>query len=230
MARLRRADPTQRNDRQLPFCSQQCQKYPLTCWFGARGGIRTLDLPITRRMLGVDLVGSRRIEPAHVGWPVGPDGSRRIQKDRLDDQRMIKPCDAARPRSLRRRQALWSGHQIFHLVTPGGLARGRRDPKKRAADYETAGNRPLRVGVCCPGRSGWVGHPAGGLLLCGMAPGGMTDGMTVRRSGFSADGLSEGRIMPARLAWSSRVEGAGGKGGMVGHCCWLGLEAARPAA
>ena len=30
--------------------------------------------------------GSRRIQPAHVGCPVGPDGSRRIQKDRLDDQ------------------------------------------------------------------------------------------------------------------------------------------------
>jgi hypothetical protein len=34
--------------------------------------------PITRRMLGVDLDGSGRIQPAHVGWPVGPDGSRRI--------------------------------------------------------------------------------------------------------------------------------------------------------
>jgi len=38
-------------------------------------------------MLGVDLDGYRRIEPAHVGWPVGLDGSRRIQKDRLDDHR-----------------------------------------------------------------------------------------------------------------------------------------------
>jgi hypothetical protein len=37
-------------------------------------------------MLGVDLVGSRRIEAAHVGWPVGLDGSRRVQTDRLDDQ------------------------------------------------------------------------------------------------------------------------------------------------
>jgi len=36
-------------------------------------------------MLRVDLDGSRRIEPAHVGCVVGPDGSRRIQKDRLDD-------------------------------------------------------------------------------------------------------------------------------------------------
>src|SRR5829696_935367 len=50
----------------------------------------TDDLPLTRRMLGVDLDGSRRIWPAHGGWPVGPDGSQRMQKDRLDDQRMIK--------------------------------------------------------------------------------------------------------------------------------------------
>jgi hypothetical protein len=54
-----------------------------TCWLRCSS---SLDLPITSRMLGVDLVGSRRIQPAHVGWPVGPDGSRRIEKDRLDDQ------------------------------------------------------------------------------------------------------------------------------------------------
>jgi hypothetical protein len=70
----------------LPPRSRQCWKHPLTCGFGARGRIRTDDLPITSRMLGVGLDGSRRIEPAHVGWVVGPDGSRRIQKDRLDDQ------------------------------------------------------------------------------------------------------------------------------------------------
>ena len=61
--------------------------HALTCGFRARGRIRTDDLPITRRMLGVDLDGSRRIEPAHVGWPVGLDGSRRIQTDRVDDHR-----------------------------------------------------------------------------------------------------------------------------------------------
>jgi hypothetical protein len=38
-------------------------------------------------MLGVDPVGSRRIEPAQVGCLVGPDGSCQIQKDRLDDHR-----------------------------------------------------------------------------------------------------------------------------------------------
>jgi hypothetical protein len=47
-------------------------------------------------MLGVELDGSRRIEPAHVGWPVGPDGSRRIQKDRLDDQADDQAGQAAR--------------------------------------------------------------------------------------------------------------------------------------
>jgi hypothetical protein len=60
---------------------------PLTCGFGARGRIRIDDLPLTSRMFGVSLDGSRRIQAAHVGCAVGPDGSRRIQKDRLDDHR-----------------------------------------------------------------------------------------------------------------------------------------------
>jgi hypothetical protein len=38
-------------------------------------------------MIGVDLDGSGRIWPAQVGGLVGPDGFRRMQKDRLDDHR-----------------------------------------------------------------------------------------------------------------------------------------------
>jgi hypothetical protein len=56
-----------------------------TRWRPGDGAKRVPGLPITRRMLGVDLERSTRIWPAHVGWPVCPDGSRRIQKDRLDD-------------------------------------------------------------------------------------------------------------------------------------------------
>jgi hypothetical protein len=37
-------------------------------------------------VLRVDLGGSRRILPAHVGGLVAPDGSRRVLSDRLDDQ------------------------------------------------------------------------------------------------------------------------------------------------
>jgi hypothetical protein len=37
-------------------------------------------------VLYVDLVGSRRIWPAHVGRLVDPDGPRRVPSDRLDDQ------------------------------------------------------------------------------------------------------------------------------------------------
>jgi hypothetical protein len=37
-------------------------------------------------MLGVDLDGLRRIAAAHVRCLVGPEGSKRIQKDRLDHQ------------------------------------------------------------------------------------------------------------------------------------------------
>jgi HIRAN domain len=42
---------------------------------------------LTSRMLGIDLDGSRRIEPAHVGCLVGPEGSRRTPTDRVDDHR-----------------------------------------------------------------------------------------------------------------------------------------------
>jgi hypothetical protein len=58
-ARRRRDDPTQRNDRLVPPRSRQRQRCPLTCGFGARGGIRTLDLPITSRFPTVhDLASS----------------------------------------------------------------------------------------------------------------------------------------------------------------------------
>src|SRR5215218_3463838 len=41
---------------------------------------------IRRLVLGVDLIGSRPIWPAQVGCLVGPDGSRPVPSDRLDDQ------------------------------------------------------------------------------------------------------------------------------------------------
>jgi len=85
--RLRRAHPTQRNDRLLPPRTQRCQKGPVTCGFGARGGIRTLALPIRDGCSASIWTGSRRIWAAHVECLVGPDGSRRIQTDRLDDHR-----------------------------------------------------------------------------------------------------------------------------------------------
>src|SRR5215218_5002349 len=59
---------------------------PLTCAFGAPRRIRTPNRQIRSLVLSVGLIGSRRIWAARVGWLVGPDGSRRIQKDRLDDQ------------------------------------------------------------------------------------------------------------------------------------------------
>jgi hypothetical protein len=44
-------------------------------------------------MLGVEPDGSRRIEPAHNGCLVDPDGSRRNPSDRLDNQWDDQPCD-----------------------------------------------------------------------------------------------------------------------------------------
>jgi hypothetical protein len=49
-----------------------------------------------------------------------PEGSCRIV---WMIKRMIKPCDAA-PSATRPRRPLWGRHQIFHLVTAGGLACG----------------------------------------------------------------------------------------------------------
>jgi hypothetical protein len=59
---------------------------PLTCSSSAPRGIRTPNIQIRSLVLCVDLVGSRRIWPAHVGGLVDPDGSRRNPSDRLDDQ------------------------------------------------------------------------------------------------------------------------------------------------
>jgi hypothetical protein len=54
--------------------------------YGAPRGIRTPNRQIRRLVLGVDLVGSRRIWPAHVGRVVDLVGSRRVLSDRLHDQ------------------------------------------------------------------------------------------------------------------------------------------------
>jgi hypothetical protein len=78
------------------------------------------NLPITSRMLGVDPGGTRRIQPAHVGCLVSPDGSRRIQKDRVDDHR----DDQAR--SIRSKVP-WSGPSAEGLAsaTSTGQAHGQ---------------------------------------------------------------------------------------------------------
>src|SRR5918993_3731768 len=65
---------------------------PLNCSFGAPRGIRTPNRQIRSLVLYVNLVGSRRNWPAHVGRVVDPDGSSRVPLDRVDDQ----PDDQAR--------------------------------------------------------------------------------------------------------------------------------------
>jgi hypothetical protein len=74
-------------DRGLSKASGQAPDRDVTWAFGAPRGIRTPNRQIRSLVLCVDLVGSRPIWPAHVGGPVGPDGSRRIPSDRLDDHR-----------------------------------------------------------------------------------------------------------------------------------------------
>jgi hypothetical protein len=60
---------------------------PLSCGLLARReGFEPPNRQIRRLVLCVDLVGSRGIWPAHVGWVVDLVGSRRVPSDRLDDQ------------------------------------------------------------------------------------------------------------------------------------------------
>src|ERR671911_2141594 len=61
---------------------------------GAPRGIRTPNRQIRSLVLCVDLVGSRPIWPAQVGWVGDLVGSRRILSDRLDDQRDDQPRGA----------------------------------------------------------------------------------------------------------------------------------------
>jgi hypothetical protein len=64
--------------------------YLLYCSDGSSDGLSAPLPPETHQIrslvLSVDLVGSRRIGPAHVGRVVDPDRSRRIPSDCLDDQ------------------------------------------------------------------------------------------------------------------------------------------------
>ena len=95
-----RAATRERNGQPLLDCGQETE----------RSG-HLPDLPITRRMLGVELVGSRRIWPAHVGCLVGPDApdgsnrfvwmikahptERRMRSERGTDEKL--PGSSCRP-------------------------------------------------------------------------------------------------------------------------------------
>jgi hypothetical protein len=72
-------------------------------------GIRTPNRQIRSLVLYVDLVGSRRIWPAHVAGLVDLDGSRQVPSDRLDDQ-----ADDQARRAVRRTE--WIEHKILCLV------------------------------------------------------------------------------------------------------------------
>jgi hypothetical protein len=75
---------------------------PLSWTSGAPRGIRTPNRQIRRLVLYVDLVGSRRIWPAHVAGLVDLVGSRQVPSDRLDDQ----AAGRRDPRSPRPRRPL----------------------------------------------------------------------------------------------------------------------------
>jgi hypothetical protein len=114
------------------------------------------DRQIRSLVLCVGLVGSRRIWPAHVACPVGPDGSRRILSDRLDDQTDDQTVGRGALGTPCHNDYCGAGtrYSIWRCLAD------RRDSEQRAPDCKPADNRPLGAGVCRRGGSGRVGRPA----------------------------------------------------------------------
>ena len=96
------------------------------------------DRQIRRLMLRVDLVGSRRTWPAHVGCVVGPDGSRRVPSDRLDDQTEDQAAGQQAPRPARLQEA---GHRVERAADRVE----HRPPLQHGGVVEMP---PVRVGLC----------------------------------------------------------------------------------
>jgi hypothetical protein len=92
------------------LCADPAERSPPAGDFGWRPPLRNRQ--IRSPVLRVDLVGPRPIWPARVGGPVDPDGSRRVQSDRLDDQ-----ADDQIPQQARRLQASLVAGQRLKTVT-----------------------------------------------------------------------------------------------------------------
>ena len=118
----------------------------------------TSDRQLRSLVLGVDLVGSRRIWPSHVGRVVDPDGSSRVPSDRLDDQTDDQAREMRRPWPLGPSPPPWTGHQIFHLVTPGGLPPGLPRADAGVSRSRDALALPCGSGPAQPGRrmTSWI--------------------------------------------------------------------------
>jgi transposase len=116
-------------------------------------------------MLRVGLDGPRRIEPAHVRCLVGPDGSRRIQTDRLDDHR----DDQAHP----------TGHRVIaeHTRAITTLVRAWRPEL-----LTRCGVGPIVAAVvlCAWSHPGRCPSDAAFAMLGGAAPIPASSGQTVR--------------------------------------------------
>jgi hypothetical protein len=97
-----------------------------------------IDRQIRSLVLCVDLVGSRRIWPAHVGCLVDLDGSRWVQSDRLDDQ----PDDQA-GRNIPMSRAMRSPLKLAWLVTQ---VPARSAANSLAARAEQAAAAPGKCG------------------------------------------------------------------------------------
>jgi hypothetical protein len=158
----------------MPPHGQHSQKYPLTCGFGARGGIRTLDLPITSRFPTVHDLASSAVLAGQVRCVV----------------RLIRVVSygVGRGAMTGRMTAALPNHQIGSLSVAIGLEGGQ--PPRPAPD---ATNR-LRRRVQRVGPAGDHPSPGGWWLRWTMTVPGRSASPATRSQVAAVHPL---RVMPA---------------------------------
>jgi hypothetical protein len=182
-ARRRRGPPEQRSERHK---TSGCKPEPVTCGYARREGFEPPNRQIRSLVLRVDLVGSRPIWPAHVGWLVGLVGSRPVPSDRLDDQ----TDDQAR--QTQRADPVWSSMtsvkprtEVARRAVGRGGARRRQPRVACAVPTPAAGRRPGPLRPCAV-LSGQAGPDSG--LPVGQVVADYTRVSAVQVAGRAGDG------------------------------------------
>ena len=145
-------------------------------------------------MLGVDLDGTGRVLPAHVGCLVDPDGSRRTQKDRLDDQTDDQvPTDRKPDGKASRRVQRWMINAMAAVQTwrhRGGWRYNIVSAAKPVTDRDNGQQRGPRCGTsggagAAPAQRTRLRGGRGGDVGCDQVP---AQRAVLRRAGDRAPG------------------------------------------
>jgi hypothetical protein len=162
-------------------------------------------------VLYVDLVGSRPIWPAHVGWVVDLVGSRPLPSDRLDDQATHDSLQFRGDQATTVR----TEHQIIHLATADGLLHGL--PRRATTSDRFCG--PLSEVslciMCAKVAERWPGS-------CNTA-----DSPGTRRSGCPTVDCRDGELFQVRAGQSSGFSVLWGVRHAAGGCAPTGRRGAQ---